>query len=128
MGDDDLLLKIPEPQASRPSALSRANWALIVSVVSVIFAASSWWEAHQNRLLNQRSQAPYIEILKEEFMPPSTLFMTVHNIGHTPALKVGAENDAYIGGVTGTGSSFAKVGIPAKPNAHSERKPNSIPG
>ena len=113
MPDEDLLMKLPATAEKPSPSVRRANFlsaaALVVSILSGLFAGSQWWEAHQTRKLFQKSQGPYIEVIKEEFVGQSSLMMTVHNIGHTTALDLRSSGEVYIGDAFRTGAEFEKV-------------------
>ncbi len=109
MADRDLLIKLPGVPEKPLPGNRRANAALVVSVISVVFVGSQSWQAYQTRKLVQRSEAPYIEVVKEEIVSPGSLMMTVHNIGHTTAFNLRSDGEVYIGEIYGTAAEFVRV-------------------
>ena len=110
MADEDLLIKLPEPPQKPLPGARTANWlsvaAIIISVLAASFAGLQWWEERHLRFL---TQAPLLEITSAEFVGPSTLFLTLHNIGHSSALGLKIKNEAYIGWLGILRANFSKV-------------------
>lgn len=112
MSDEDLIVKV-QPQRKPPPD---SRIAIVISCVSLGFSlclgALQLREAHQNRLLNQIAHGPHLEITKAEFFSPFNIFITVHNIGQSPALAVKCKDEAYVGSLDMLRSQFSRVFIP----------------
>jgi hypothetical protein len=114
MADEDLLIRLTEPPKRSVLDTRRANAlslvAIIISALAALFTGLQWREARQNRL---SAHAPLLEVTKAEFVIPSTLVLTVHNIGRSPALSLKSRNDAYIGTVGILSSQYSRVFVRA---------------
>jgi len=110
MSDEKFLINVAKPGAGKVRRFFKNNAIAVVALlVSITFSVLQRYEACQTRKLVLLSQSPYLEVRKAEFASESSLFITVHNIGHAPALSLKSTNDVYVGSPGILRSEYSRV-------------------